>query len=104
MNVRGGSLYLQKQVCAPKRTLAMSSAIVTTCGAKKGVKSSFSGSGSAAIRKTRARVRLGGWELAQRYHTNVRSMGMLGEVRLVLLQAEMQNRCAQKVRVYGQRT
>jgi hypothetical protein len=31
-------------------------------------------------------------------------MGMLGEVRLILLQAEMQNRYAQKVRVYGQRT
>ena len=82
----------------------MSSAIVTTCGAKKGVKSSFSGSGSAAIRTTRSRVHLGGWELVQRYHTNVRSMGMLGEVRLVLLQAEMQNRCAQKVRVYGHST
>ena len=104
MNVRGGSLYLQKQMCAPKYRLAMSSAIVTTCGAKKGVKSSFSGSGSAAIHKTRARKDFTGWELAQRYHTNVRSMGMLGEVRLILLQAEMQNRCAQKVRVYGQRT
>ena len=55
-SVQGGSLYLQEQMCAPKYFLAMSSAIVTTCGAKKGVKSSFSGSGSAAIRTTRARV------------------------------------------------